>query len=276
MTACWQCTKNRASGLLCERHIEELSSSRDITSEQVCSLLDDGTAPLAWLIDQWGRPHGLRPYTVVGRVLSPSGLAILHHSVSAAHAQLATLGDSWIVYDRGSLNGTWLEKRRLREHELSEGDAIRFGSVTLLFTTRAVPTVDAVAVAGQTVPPTWPMEFVVELGDRGRLLQVRAEESGGELSIATEALRLTELEFGFIRRLIEQSMLRGNAIPAFVASAVLLRTLAFRSGDADNDNLRQLARRVRRKLRESLEIDNLITSEKGLGYSLGWSLESDL
>lgn len=58
---------------------------------------------------------------------------------------------------------------------------------------------------------------------------------------------------------------------AFLWSDELARTLRFRSGRADQENVRELIRRVRRKL-QSVGIDGLIDSRRHAGYRLGWAV----
>jgi pSer/pThr/pTyr-binding forkhead associated (FHA) protein len=63
-------------------------------------------------------------------------------SVSSRHAVLRQRGGAWFLADVGSTNGTFVRGERLapeRERQLVEGDALQFGQVAAVFTSRAVP-----------------------------------------------------------------------------------------------------------------------------------------
>ncbi|HEV7869073.1 MAG TPA: FHA domain-containing protein [Chthoniobacteraceae bacterium] len=71
----------------------------------------------------------------IGRV-SDNLLQIDDASVSSHHAQLTLVGTDYILQDLGSTNGTRLNGQQVSEgedHKLTEGDTIRFGSVTTLY-----------------------------------------------------------------------------------------------------------------------------------------------
>lgn len=70
--------------------------------------------------------------TTVGR--EPGcGLLLASPTVSRRHALVFPDGEGWVVRDLGSGNGTFLDSRRVDEARLSDGVAIRFGSVPALF-----------------------------------------------------------------------------------------------------------------------------------------------
>lgn len=48
--------------------------------------------------------------------------------VSRVHAVLELIGDQWRLTDHGSLNGTFVNDRRIEEHSLSSGDEIHIGN----------------------------------------------------------------------------------------------------------------------------------------------------
>jgi NADPH-dependent 2,4-dienoyl-CoA reductase/sulfur reductase-like enzyme/pSer/pThr/pTyr-binding forkhead associated (FHA) protein len=63
-------------------------------------------------------------------------------SVSSRHAVLRQRGGAWFIADAASTNGTFVRGERLapeRERQLAEGDAVQFGQVAAVFTSRAVP-----------------------------------------------------------------------------------------------------------------------------------------
>ena len=70
----------------------------------------------------------------IGRT-SNNDVVIVDHSVSRLHAYVRQ-GDSWIVADAGSKNGSWLDEARLdprRETQLAPGAVLRLGDVSTTF-----------------------------------------------------------------------------------------------------------------------------------------------
>ena len=68
----------------------------------------------------------------IGRV-PLNHVVIDNPTVSAQHAILARLGDSYRLKDLGSTNGTQINGVRITDAELNDGDKIRFGSVVAVF-----------------------------------------------------------------------------------------------------------------------------------------------
>ncbi|GIV17433.1 MAG: hypothetical protein KatS3mg022_2868 [Armatimonadota bacterium] len=50
------------------------------------------------------------------------------NTVSRRHARLLKQGDSWVIRDEGSSNGTWVNGVRITEHPLRPGDEIQIGA----------------------------------------------------------------------------------------------------------------------------------------------------
>ena len=68
----------------------------------------------------------------IGRV-PLNHVVIDNPTVSAQHAILARLGDSYRLKDLGSTNGTQINGVSITDAELNDGDKIRFGSVVAVF-----------------------------------------------------------------------------------------------------------------------------------------------
>jgi hypothetical protein len=68
----------------------------------------------------------------VGRSFT-AGLRIDDHSVSRRHAILVRRGGRTRVLDDRSLNGTFVNGRRVEDAELSDGDVLVLGSVMLVY-----------------------------------------------------------------------------------------------------------------------------------------------
>src|SRR3990170_826065 len=137
MATCLRCGDPVPVGALCRAHAVELATCDDITAEQVVAR--PVAAPTTWLIDQWGRAHGVTVPLTIGRSPEDCGFAVLHHTVSLMHAQLRRDGDVLRVHDRGSLNGTFVNGVRVRESLLAHGDLVGFGEVRFYLSTREVP-----------------------------------------------------------------------------------------------------------------------------------------
>ena len=80
-----------------------------------------------------GRVYPLRRSpTTLGR--SPDNDIILDdRRVSRHHAQLVADGGSLLLHDLQSANGTWVNGRRITEHQLQAGDLVSLGGVELVF-----------------------------------------------------------------------------------------------------------------------------------------------
>jgi hypothetical protein len=117
-------------GVLCEECRDDLSSTAQITPEQIQLHGDRPTA--AALIDLWGRIHPLETRTLVGRQVEGPGLAVLEPSVSRHHAHLTLEADgtAWTLRDLGSANGTWLDDKLVETPtRVKTGERIRFGHI---------------------------------------------------------------------------------------------------------------------------------------------------
>jgi hypothetical protein len=56
-------------------------------------------------------------------------------TVSRRHAEFTRVGDGFVVRDVGSLNGTYLNRERLEEAPLSNGDEVQIGKFRLVYLT---------------------------------------------------------------------------------------------------------------------------------------------
>ena len=75
-------------------------------------------------------PQGDR--TTIGR--SPDcGIFLDDVTVSRKHAVVLQRDEHWFIEDQGSLNGTFVNRRRVESAELSDGDEIQIGKYRLTF-----------------------------------------------------------------------------------------------------------------------------------------------
>ncbi len=69
----------------------------------------------------------------VGRSLGNT-IVIGGHTVSNNHARLTTVAGEWHIQDIGSVNGTFINGKKLATlQKISAGDKLQFGKVELLF-----------------------------------------------------------------------------------------------------------------------------------------------
>ena len=57
-------------------------------------------------------------------------------TVSREHATLVRRGGEWFLDDSGSLNGTYVNRRRIDSHKLEDGDELQIGKFKLTFFAR--------------------------------------------------------------------------------------------------------------------------------------------
>ena len=88
------------------------------------------------VVDDSGKPRErisiTRSPVVIGR-LSTNDVVLSDPNVSRRHAELRRSGDEWTIVDLGSTNGTMVNGKLAKEHRLSNGDRISFGSSELEF-----------------------------------------------------------------------------------------------------------------------------------------------
>jgi hypothetical protein len=71
----------------------------------------------------------------IGR-LSTNDVVLSDSNVSRRHAELRNDGGSWVLVDLGSTNGTVVNGKLAKEHRLTDGDRITFGTSRLQFRVR--------------------------------------------------------------------------------------------------------------------------------------------
>lgn len=95
---------------------------------------------MAFLICQLGGGNHIdyempvKPVTI-GRS-SQADLQIADERISRIHCGIRPEGDTFVVKDLGSTNGTWVNDERIQETRLRFGDTIRVGHSLLLFEAR--------------------------------------------------------------------------------------------------------------------------------------------
>ncbi|MBN1334484.1 MAG: FHA domain-containing protein [Deltaproteobacteria bacterium] len=76
------------------------------------------------------------PLSGIGLTLGRSeqrDVVLADPAASRRHAEVFQQDGRWYLRDFGSINGTWVNDQRIREHALQDGDRIRIGSVEMRF-----------------------------------------------------------------------------------------------------------------------------------------------
>ena len=87
------------------------------------------------------------PAVVIGRDPA-SDIRIDHPAVSRSHLVVCHLGDRWVATDNRSLNGVFIDGRRVDTVDIRGGEALRVGhpeGPALTFTLAAAPVLPATA-----------------------------------------------------------------------------------------------------------------------------------
>jgi len=245
----------------------------------------------AWLVDGFGAPHALAAGpSLVGR-RPPADLLLLNASVSREHAELSRDG-AWQVRDLGSRNGTFLAGQRIAGRAaLGHGAVIRFGDVGLLFVDRpiALPRLDLRSIATGHAADSGAFRVVLRGAERelclvGQRPTEAGDATGGGLlhravgDAAWQELSLPPLEFQLLRILCERAAADSDS-PARARGCVptrqLVRALPFQSRYANEENVRQVVRRLRATLGE-IGAAGLIEAQPGRGYHLTWPVASSI
>lgn len=263
MARCVLCSFVATKGYLCDAHAKSISTHA-VTSEQIVSTV---TEPAATLLDGWGQPLAVAVTTTVGRDPQQCQLAILHPSVSLVHARIVRDLGRWTVEDAGSRNGTYVDNERVTSAVLATGAKIRVGDIVLYFVDQVLPPLPRPEGPGRTAP-TRRDQLVFSarlLTPAGMNVELSQRIEGGIVRANDALIDLGKLEFRLLQVLTEARRNAPDPELAYVSWSQIAERLEFRSYEADSENVRELVRRVRRKL-QSAGVDDLIESKHGVGY----------
>lgn len=105
------------------------SSTFDIMSE----LREGEESPSNWIVLPDGRRIGIASEIVTIGRLPECAIVLADPNASRRHAQLRREGESVVLVDLGSTNGTQVNGAPVREQRLNSGDQITIGTTTLRF-----------------------------------------------------------------------------------------------------------------------------------------------
>jgi len=254
--------------------------------DHVSSRVDRETAG-GWLIDGFGAAHPIAAgRTLIGRRLQ-SDLVVLAPSVSRDHAELTRnpADEGWEVRDLGSRNATTVDGHRVQGRAaVPDGAPVRFGEVPFLFVGRALrldraePRSIETAHAADTATFRYTMRGTdldlcllgsADAAEVGGALLYRAPGGG-----AWAELNLSPLEFQLLRVLAGRAI-REAGSPSrsrgCVPTKQLAQDLPFRTRWANDENVRQVVRRLRGTL-ERIGGGGLVEALPGRGYYITWTV----
>jgi hypothetical protein len=115
---------------------DDASKSRAIASDTADRLGVQGSGGVLVVLDDKGndkeRISITRTPVVIGR-MSSNDIVLADSNVSRRHAELRHEGSRWMLVDLGSTNGTLVNGKLAREHEIGNGDRLSFGTSELRF-----------------------------------------------------------------------------------------------------------------------------------------------
>lgn len=115
-------------------------SSRAVSSDTASRLGMVGAGAQLVVLDETGKRKETisitRDPVVIGR-LSTNDVVLADSNVSRRHAELRKDGSRWMLVDLGSTNGTLVNGKLAKEHPLSHGDRMSFGTSELVFEIKA-------------------------------------------------------------------------------------------------------------------------------------------
>ncbi len=120
-----------------EKHLEEQLSLLSPEDRAVISEIQGSKGEKAMVLIARGANKGSRflitaEGATIGRAAS-SSVFLDDVTVSRAHATISKQGNSFILKDEGSLNGTYIKNVSVTEHVLVSGDEFQIGKFHLLF-----------------------------------------------------------------------------------------------------------------------------------------------
>ena len=111
-------------------------AARAISSDTATRLGVQGAGAVLVVLDEDGkaveRISVTRTPVVIGR-MSACDVVLSDSNVSRRHAELKREGSSWTIEDLGSTNGTLVDGKLAKQHQLNGGETLSFGTSSMRF-----------------------------------------------------------------------------------------------------------------------------------------------
>jgi len=271
---CLCCGSPAEVGELCRRCALEVAPCEGLIADHLRGNVAP-TEAAAWLVDGFGSAHPISAKTTIGR--SHDGeMVVLASSVSREHARLEQVDRGWVVRDLGSRNGTFVDGVRCQgKVTLPARAQLKVGDVAMWFLGEVVhepvmqPSLATGSAAGGIV------RYSFSVADRELCLVGSTDATTGGSLLAREAGAswvehgLAPLEFQLLRALAAKAAEEAKSpsvVRGCVATRQLARDLPFQSKYANEENVRQVVRRVR----------GVLAVAPGRGYYLSCSVTTGL
>jgi hypothetical protein len=274
---CLCCGAASELGVLCRPCALAVSPCDGLIPDHLRSTIDTTDAE-AWVIDGFGGAHPVGATSTIGRN-QDRDLVVLAASVSREHAELERTATGWTVRDLGSRNGTCVDGARCQGRTALAGRALlKIGDVALWFLAEIahepslVPLPHVMTTSG-TEGGVVRYQLVHGTAELCILGGGDASTGGALLSRAAGAdawseRSLAPLEFQLLRALCARAH-DEVGLPATVRGCIptkqLARDLPFQSKYANEENVRQVVRRLRGVLAE-VGASGMLAIAPGRGY----------
>jgi hypothetical protein len=273
---CLCCGATAEVGSLCRGCAQEVPPCDGLIADHVRSNVE-ATEAVAWLVDGFGVAHGIAARSTIGRN-QEGEVVVLAGSVSREHAELRKHDTGWTIRDLGSRNGSFADGARVQGRvALDARVVIKIGDVPLWFLSELVheplppPSMATASVGGGLVrfnlAPAGLELCLVGTTDGGAGGALLSRAAGTDSWVERG---LAPLEFQLLRTLCARAAEEANmpsAVRGCVQTKQLARDLPFQSKYANEENVRQVVRRLRGVLGE-LGIDAVLAVSPGRGYYL--------
>ncbi|MFT3699801.1 MAG: FHA domain-containing protein [Kofleriaceae bacterium] len=271
---CLCCGAAADVGSLCRTCAHDVPVCEGLIAEHVRSNVDTADAQ-AWFVDGFGAAHEIAAKTAIGRT-QDGELVVLASSVSREHAELVKKDGAWTIKDLGSRNGTFVDGVRVQGRSALPARAVvKIGDVALWFLADVRHQPAAVSYATESVGGGLVRFNFASGAIELCLVGTTDQAAGGALLSRTNGATwiersLAPLEYQLLRALCNRAVEESaspSAVRGCVATKQLARDLPFQSKYANEENVRQVVRRLRGELDE-IGVAGLLAVAPGRGYYL--------